>query len=71
MKTKINLQAIKEFAQANDAVTFEKWCNDNKVHVEWLDVDNTMNLNEGYYNVYLPIYAQTVLYCDGKFEEMA
>ena len=71
LKTQINLQNIKEFAQTNNAADFDKWCNDNKIVAEWLDIDNIMDLNEGYYNVYLPIYAQSVLYCDGVLQEIS
>jgi hypothetical protein len=67
MKT---INEIKEFAQANDAVAFEKWCDENKIYISWLDV-NLMDYNEDYYNVYLPNYAVNVLYYNGKLEEIS
>jgi hypothetical protein len=70
MKAKVNLQDIKEFAQANNAVNFENWCKKNKVATQWLDIDNIMDINDGYYSVQLADYNQTVLYCDGKLLEI-
>ena len=65
MKT---INEIRTFAENNDAVAFDKWCDDNKVFVEWLDVTLT-DFNDGYYNVYLPNYAKGVMFIDGKLEE--
>lgn len=65
MKT---INEIKAFATTTDAVGFENYCTENKIMVEWLDVTLT-DMNDGYYNVYLPIYAVGVMYIDGKLEE--
>ena len=65
MKT---LSEIQAFAETNDAVAFDKYCDTNGISNEWLDVTLT-NFNDGYYNVYLPIYAVGVMFIDGKFEE--
>lgn len=65
MKT---INEIKAFATTTDAEGFENYCTENKIMVEWLDVTLT-DMNDGYYNVYLPIYAVGVLYIDGKLEE--
>lgn len=66
----ITINQIKEFATNHNAVEFDKWCDENKVFVEWLDVTLT-NLNDGYYNVYLPNYAIGVQFYDGVLEEIA
>ena len=42
MKT---IEEIRTFAENNDAVAFDKWCDTNGVLNEWLDVTLT-NLNE-------------------------
>ena len=70
MKTKIavTLSQIKAFAETNDAVAFDKFCDDNQIANEWLDVTLT-DFNDGYYNVYLPIYAVGVMFINGKLEE--
>jgi len=62
------INEIRTFAENNDAVAFDKWCDDNKVMNEWLDVTLT-DFNDGYYNVYLPNYAMGVMFIDGKLEE--
>jgi hypothetical protein len=67
MKT---INEIKTFAETHTAVEFDAWCDENKVFVEWLDVTLT-NMNDEYYNVYLPNYAVGVTFYDGVFEEMA
>jgi hypothetical protein len=69
MKT-ISINQIKDFAKTHTAVEFDKWCDENKVFVEWLDVTLT-NLNDGDYNVYLPNYAIGVQFYNGKLEEIA
>ena len=66
----ITINEIKEFAKTHTAVEFDKWCDKNKVYVSWLDVTLT-NLNDGYYNVYLPNYAIGVQFYDGKLKEIA
>ena len=68
MKKIKTINEIKEFAQNNDAEAFEKYCTENGIFVEWLDVTIT-NLNEEYYNIYLPNYAVGVMYYNGKLEE--
>jgi hypothetical protein len=65
MKT---INQIVEFATSTDAVGFENYCTENRIMVEWLDVTLT-DMNEGYYNVYLPIYDMGVMYYNGKLEE--
>lgn len=62
------INEIKEFAQANDATAFEKWCDENKIYISWLDV-NIMDYNEDYYNVVLREYGVEVMYYNGKLEE--
>lgn len=66
MKT---LNEIRTFAETNDAVTFDKWCDTNGISTEWLDV-SIMNFNDGDYNVYLPEYDVHVTYYNGKLEEI-
>ena len=62
------LNEIQAFAETNDAVAFDKYCETNGIWNDWLDVTIT-NFNDGYYNVYLPDYEVNVLYFNGKLEE--
>ena len=66
MKT---LNEIRTFAEVNDAVAFDKWCDTNGISNEWLDVTIT-DFNDGYYNVVLPEYGLNVMYYDGVLEEI-
>ena len=66
MKT---INEIRTFAETNDAVAFDKWCDDNGVMNEWLDVTLT-DFNDGYYNVVLSEYDLNVMYYDGVLEEI-
>ena len=66
----ISINEIKTFAANHTAVHFEEWCGNNKIFVDWLDVTLT-NLNDGYYNVYLPNYATSVMFYNGKLQEIA
>jgi len=66
MKT---LSEIQAFAETNDAVAFDKYCDTNGISNEWLDVTLT-NFNDGYYNVYLSDYGVNVMYYNGKLEEL-
>ena len=66
--TEIGLYEIRTFAENNDAVAFDKFCDDNGIANTWLDVTLT-NYNEEYYNVYLPNYAIGVMFYNGKLEE--
>jgi dsDNA-binding SOS-regulon protein len=65
MKT---LNEIRTFAETNDAVAFDKWCDTNSISNEWLDVTIT-DFNDEYYNVYLSEYGVNVMYYNGKLEE--
>ena len=67
----MNMRTINEiriFAETNDAVAFDKWCDTNGIPNEWLDVTLT-DFNDGYYNVELPEYGVNVMYYNGKLEE--
>ena len=66
MKT---LNEIRTFAETNDAVAFDKYCDVNGISNEWLDVTIT-DFNDGYYNVVLPEYGLNVMYYDGVLEEI-
>jgi hypothetical protein len=66
MKT---LSEIRIFAETNDAVAFDKWCDTNRISNEWLEVTLT-DFNDGYYNVLLPEYGLNVMYYDGVLEEI-
>ena len=66
MKT---LNEIRTFAENNDAVAFDKYCETNGISNEWLDVTIT-DFNDGYYNVVLPEYGLNVMYYDGVLEEI-
>ena len=66
MKT---LNEIRTFAETNDAVAFDKYCDTNGISNEWLDVTIT-DFNDGYYNVVLPEYGLNVMYYDGVLEEI-
>jgi hypothetical protein len=48
-----------------DAVTFDKWLDENNISFEWLDVCLT-NLNDGYYNILLEDDTN-ICFVDGKF----
>jgi len=62
--TKIELQTI---AANTDAVGFDKFCEENKISVTWLDVTLT-DYNEDYYNVELPEYGINVAYYGGVLD---
>ena len=66
MKT---LNEIRTFAETNDAIAFDKYCDTNGISNEWLDVTIT-DFNDGYYNVVLPEYGLNVMYYDGVLEEI-
>ena len=63
------LTEIQAFAETNDAVAFDKYCDTNGISNEWLDVTLT-DFNDGYYNVVLPEYGLNVMYYDGVLEEI-
>jgi hypothetical protein len=63
------LAEIRTFAETNDAVAFDKYCDVNGISNEWLDVTIT-DFNDGYYNVVLPEYGLNVMYYDGVLEEL-
>jgi hypothetical protein len=65
----ITLNEIRTFAQNNDAVEFERWCDINGLPVEWLDV-NLTDFNEGYFNVDLFLHGVNVIYYNGVLEEI-
>lgn len=65
MKT---LNEIRTFAETNDAVAFDKYCDVNGISNEWLEVCVT-DFNDEYYNVYLSEYDTHVMYYNGKLEE--
>jgi len=48
-----------------DAVTFDKWLDENNISYEWLDVCLT-NLNDGYYNILLEDDTN-ICFVDGEF----
>jgi hypothetical protein len=60
---------IRTFAAANDAVAFDKWCDDNGIPNEWLDVTLT-DFNDGFYNVDLFVHGVNVMYYNGVLEEI-
>ena len=62
------INEIRTFAENNDAVAFDKWCDDNGVVNEWLDVTLT-DFNDGYYNVMLSVEGVNVMYYNGVLEE--
>ena len=62
------LSEIQAFAETNDAVAFDKYCDTNGISNEWLDVTVT-DFNDEYYNVYLSDYDVHVMYYNGKLEE--
>lgn len=62
--TKIEIQTI---AANTDAVGFDKFCYDNGIQTEWLDVTLT-NYNDGYYNVNIDEYELNVVYYDGVLD---
>lgn len=64
----MTLNEIRTFAETNDAVAFDKWCDVNGISNEWLDVTLT-DFNDGYYNVVLSEYDTHVMFIDGKLEE--
>ena len=64
----MTLNEIRTFAETNDAVAFDKWCDVNGISNEWLDVTVT-DFNDGYYNVVLSEYDTHVMFIDGKLEE--
>ena len=66
MKT---LNEIRTFAETNDAVSFDKYCDVNGISNEWLDVTLT-DFNDEYYNVYLSEYGVNVMYYNGVLEEL-
>jgi len=61
MKT---IQKLVEETKGMTPVQFEKFAEDNKIFVEWMEVCVT-NLNEGMYEVYLPEYDTTIWSVDG------
>lgn len=70
MKKVIKVAEIKKFAKEHNAVEFEKFCNDNAIHVSWVEIEDLLNYNEGFYNVELIEYDLGLLFCDGILEEM-
>jgi Mlc titration factor MtfA (ptsG expression regulator) len=68
IKVRKTINEVKEFAMNNDANGFEKWCDENKIDVNWLDV-SLDNFNREYYNVVLHEYGVEVMYYNGKLEE--
>jgi hypothetical protein len=66
---KFTIEEIRNFAENLNAVEFEAFCDKAKIHTSWLDIDNLMNYNEGYYNVELRDYDLFVSYYDGVLEE--
>ena len=48
-----------------DAVTFDKWLNENNINFEWLDVTLT-DFNDGYYNILLEDDTN-ICFVDGEF----
>jgi hypothetical protein len=65
----MTLEQIKQQAQTLDAVTFEKWMDDNNINYTWLDV-TIGNLNDEYYNITLDDYDdEFISFYDGKYEE--
>jgi hypothetical protein len=48
-----------------DAVTFDKWLNENNINFEWLDVCLT-DFNDGYYNILLEDDTN-ICFVDGEF----
>jgi hypothetical protein len=65
---KFTIEEIRNFAENLNAVEFEAFCDKVKIHTSWLDIDNLMNYNEGYYNVELPEYSLEVSYYNGVLE---
>ena len=69
MRTKYEKSDIKAIAKVKDAVGFDRFCEDNNIINEWLEVTLT-DFNDGYYNVVLPEYGLNVMYIDGVLEEI-
>ena len=63
----IHISDIKSFALSHSASEFEKYCVENKIVVDWLDVCLT-NFDEDYYNVQLPKYGLDIQYYNGVLE---
>ncbi len=60
-----NLKQLVEETKGMTPVQFEKFAEENKISVEWMEVCVT-NLNEGMYEVYLPEYDSTIWSVDGS-----
>ena len=62
------LEQIKQQAQISDAVTFQKWMDDNNINHQWLDV-TIGDLNDGDYNITLDDYDdEFISFYNGKYE---
>jgi hypothetical protein len=60
-----NLQKLVQETKGMTPAQFEKFAEENKIFVEWMEVCVT-NLNEGMYEVYLPEYEATIWSVDGS-----
>ncbi len=60
-----NLKQLVEETKGMTPVQFEKFAEENKIFVEWMEVCVT-NFNEGMYEVYLPEYDSTIWSVDGS-----
>ena len=66
MKIVIDLKEIIEVAKATDAVGFDKFVEENKIEVEYLQY-TVANENDGIYEVYLFEFDTTILYINGNY----
>jgi len=65
MRVMKNLKQLVEETKGMTPVQFEKFAEENKIFVEWMEVCVT-NFNEGMYEVYLPEYDSTIWSVDGS-----
>lgn len=67
---KISKKELVAIAPNINAVEFEALCERNRIHTSWLDIDNLMNYNEGYYNVEVVEFGIGFSYYNGKLEDV-
>ena len=68
MKTKISKTELMERARTMDASSFDDWCDGNNIHTSWVDVENIMDFNEGYYLIEIVEYALEMCFYNGELE---
>jgi len=71
MKTpKITKKELMAIAPNMKAAEFEEWCESKRIHTSWVDVDNIMDYNDGYYNIEIVEYEMFFSFYNGEFEMM-